>query len=74
MKITKEENYIEINITPTFYIIACQQWSDFLNKQERIRGIDIIFIRYERDHRLDRHNLVFGFLGIVLSFRKNVFD
>lgn len=74
MKITKEENRIEINVTPTFYIMIFQQWSDFLNKQERIRGFDIFLITYERDYRLDRHNFVFGLFGIVLSFRKNVFD
>ena len=73
MNITKQENMIEINITPTFYILLFQQWTDFFNN-DRIRGIDIFQITYERDYRLDRHNVVLIILGFVVSFRKNVFS
>lgn len=73
MKITKEDGHIEINITPTFYIMIFEEWTKAMDKKERIRGICIFSLIYERDYRLDRHNIVFCLLGIVLSFRKNVF-
>lgn len=56
-----------------FYIILFQEWTDFLNKKEKLRNIDIIIIKYERDKWLDRHNLILCVLGFGVSLRRNVF-